>query len=77
MFEKYGINNTDIILVESYPCENKNELHSRERYYIENNNCVNKIIPTRTSKEFKKEYLGPEFSFLRYKNLTFSKFFSK
>ncbi len=42
----------EIILVEKYPCNDKMELHQRERYYIENNECINKIIPTRTEKEY-------------------------
>ena len=41
-----------IFLVEAYPCENKLELEKRERYYIENNECVNKNIPTRSQKEY-------------------------
>lgn len=41
-----------IILVESYPCNDKNELTSRECYYIKNNDCVNKIIPGRTTKQY-------------------------
>jgi hypothetical protein len=41
-----------ITLIETYPCNDKNELEKRERYHIENNNCVNKRIPTRTSKEY-------------------------
>jgi hypothetical protein len=41
-----------IILVEAYPCNNIHELKSRERWWIENNNCVNKQIPTRTTKEW-------------------------
>jgi hypothetical protein len=28
------------------------ELHQRERYFIENNECVNKVIPTRTDWEW-------------------------
>jgi len=43
--------NVDIVLVENYACENKEELHQRERYYIENNECINKVIPLRTRKE--------------------------
>jgi hypothetical protein len=39
-------------LVEHFPCDSKIDLHSRERYWIENNNCVNKIIPRRTEKEY-------------------------
>lgn len=37
--------NYSIILVENYPCNSKDELHQRERYYIENNNCVNRVNP--------------------------------
>ena len=45
-------NNYEIILVELYPCNSKDELHARERHYIETNECVNKRIPTRTDKEY-------------------------
>ena len=45
----------DIILIEYYPCESKEELHSRERYWIESFECVNKIRPTRTRKEYYEE----------------------
>ena len=41
----------DYSLVEEFSCENKDQLHRRERYYIENNDCVNKVIPLRTLKE--------------------------
>ena len=44
--------NYSIVLVEEYPCDNKEQLNRRERYYIENNDCINKIIPTRTQKEW-------------------------
>jgi len=42
-----------ITLIENYPCDDRNELEKRERYHIENNNCVNKHIPTRTNKEWR------------------------
>jgi hypothetical protein len=45
-------NNYEIMLLENYPCNNKEELHSREQYYILNNECVNKIIPLQTYKEY-------------------------
>ena len=48
-----------IYLVEEYPCDNKRQLEQRERYYIENNECLNKRIPCRTKdelKEYKKQY---------------------
>jgi hypothetical protein len=44
-----------IYLVEKFPCEDKMELSQRERYYIENNECVNKNIPCRTKKEYCKD----------------------
>ena len=41
-----------IVLVENYPCKTKEELVAREAYYIRNNECVNKVIPQRTHKEW-------------------------
>ena len=41
----------EIILVEKYPCNDKIELKARERWYIENNDCLNKNVPNRTAKE--------------------------
>ena len=43
--------NYGIFLVENYPCNNKDELRMRERFYIENNECVNKCIPIRFKEE--------------------------
>ncbi len=43
-----------IVLVELFPCKSKEELFSRERWFIENNDCVNKNIPMRTDKEIKE-----------------------
>ena len=45
-----------IILIEEYPCENKNQLTSRERYYIELMDCVNRYIPTRTPAEYYQQH---------------------
>jgi hypothetical protein len=42
----------DVVLIENYPCADKNELHARERYWIERLDCVNKVIPTRTRREY-------------------------
>ena len=56
MSKNLGVDLKDcqIILVEKFPCECKYELEKRERYFIENNECVNKVIPTRTQKEWCK-----------------------
>ena len=48
LFE-YGT--VEIILLENYPCNSKDELIKRERYYIEDKECINKVIPGRTQKE--------------------------
>jgi predicted GIY-YIG superfamily endonuclease len=50
----------DIVLMENYPCSTKEELHARERYYIEQNVCVNKTIPCRTDKEYDQYYRTTE-----------------
>ena len=43
----------EIVLLETYPCDLKDELKARERHYIETLNCVNKNIPTRTPEEYR------------------------
>jgi len=48
-------NNYDIILIENYPSKSKDELHARERFYIESMDCVNKCIPNRTRKEYRED----------------------
>ena len=48
LFEKYGLDGVIIILIETYPCNSKYELEAKERWYIEHNECVNMVIPTRT-----------------------------
>lgn len=45
-----------VSLVEEFCCKNKEHLHARERYYIENFNCVNKNIPGRTKKEYNDDH---------------------
>ena len=42
----------DIVLVESVSCTNKDEMHQRERFYIESLDCVNRYIPSRTQAEY-------------------------
>ena len=53
--KKYKTNlmtNPKIHLIENFPCNTKAELETRERYFIQNNECINKIIPTRSQKEY-------------------------
>ena len=48
-----GWDHVDIILIENFPCDTKEQLHKRERYHIESlKSELNHQIPTRTMKEF-------------------------
>jgi hypothetical protein len=55
LFEKYGVDNCKIVLVETFSCKSKYELQAREAVFIRNNNCINKVIPTRTQKEYRQD----------------------
>ena len=49
--------NVSIQLIEDYPCLTKNELLLRERYWLENMECVNKKRPIITPEEKRKANL--------------------
>ena len=70
LFDKYGIDNIVIILMENYPCNSKAELEARERYYIENFKCVNKHIPCRTKKEYNQHNIEKikKYNKIKYNN---------
>jgi hypothetical protein len=51
-YEVLQYDDYDIVLIENCPCDTKDELLKRERYFIETLVCVNKVIPTRTVKEY-------------------------
>ena len=54
--------NYNIILLEDFPCDRKEQLLQRERFYIETMECVNKKIPLRTHHEWyednREEYIA-------------------
>jgi len=54
-FEIFKYDDAYIELIELYPCNSKIELHKREGEYIRNMECVNKVIPNRTIKEWRKD----------------------
>lgn len=56
LFDKYGIDNCSIELIENVNANSKDELLAREGFHIRNTECVNKLIMGRTSKEYKKVY---------------------
>ena len=53
-----GWGNWSVIQIEAYPCNSKRELELRERHHLEelkaNLNCC---IPTRSSKQYSKQYI--------------------
>ena len=61
---KYKVSSFDIIangcyemiLIENYPCNSKDELFARERHYVETLQCCNNNIPYRTDKEWRDEH---------------------
>ena len=57
VFEKYGIDNCRIVLIELYPCDTKDELTRREAHYIKTIECVNKVIPHRTKQQWTLEHV--------------------
>ena len=56
LFEEYGFENCQIVLIESYPCNCKDEKNLREGHYIKELNCVNKNVAGRNPKESMKAY---------------------
>jgi len=54
-FEIIKHDNCYIELLESKECENKEELLQLEGKYIREMNCINKVIPCRTGKEWREE----------------------
>ena len=64
-------NNFEIILLEEFPCNGLHELLTRERYYIENNTCVNIGKPIRTPDDIQvnKEKSKQRYALNREKRL--------
>lgn len=84
-FELVKHGDATITLVRSVNVKNKDELKAIERIYIENNECVNKNIPGRTSKEYyeanydkissdnKQKYIDNRTTMLKYQNNYYKK----
>lgn len=54
LFDKFGVENCKIILLEEYPCDSKMKLLMKEREWFDKMECCNKIKPF-ASKEEKVE----------------------
>ena len=55
LFDKYGIDNCQILLIELYPCLTKDELRSREGNYISTIKCINKNLAGRTKNQYRQD----------------------
>ena len=55
LFDKYGVENCYIELLELYPCKCSEELRKKERFWFDKMNCCNKLKPF-ISKEENVEY---------------------
>jgi ribosome-interacting GTPase 1 len=55
LFERYGVENCQILLIENVCCDNINELTSREGYFIRTLHFINKNIPLRTQKKYHED----------------------
>lgn len=63
IMRQFGIAHFSIILVEAFPCANKEELRARERHHMELLNCfesgwnmVRSFVTTEEAKQLKSEY---------------------
>jgi hypothetical protein len=52
LFEKFGMENCRIVLIENVNATSSDELRARETFYIKLLSCVNKNIPMRSQKEY-------------------------
>jgi hypothetical protein len=55
IFDKFGVDHCRIILLETFPCQSKDELTSREAFYIRSMPNVNKMIPHRTRAQYRED----------------------
>lgn len=56
VFKVLEYNDHKIYLIENFHCENKDQLRSREGYWIQKIECVNKNIAGRSYKEYQQIY---------------------
>jgi predicted glutamine amidotransferase len=52
LFDEYGLENCEIVLVELYPCNSRDELTAKESHYIRTLDCVNRNLANRSKKEY-------------------------
>jgi hypothetical protein len=55
LFDRYGVENCSIMLLETYPCNSRDELRGREGFHMRSLECVNKRVEGRTNKEWRED----------------------
>ena len=58
LFDKYGVENCKIVLLEKVNVSTKEELLAIEGNYMKILKCVNRFIAGRTAKEYEKQYMS-------------------
>ena len=71
IFEKYGVETCRIILLELVPCETREQITTRESFYVRSMECVNKNIPARTHKECAFQYYLDNKEVIKAKSQTY------
>jgi len=71
LFDKYGVDNCILEVIENVMYNDITELRERERYYIDNFQCINIQKPNRSKKQYaidRKDYLKEKAKENRIKN---------
>ena len=56
LFDEFGVENCKILLLQDYPCENKEQLRAKEGEYQQKMNCINKYLAGRTKQQYYQDY---------------------
>ena len=56
LFDKYGLANCKIKLIEEFPCETKEQLLKREGHHIRQEECINRCLAGRTLQEWRVDH---------------------
>lgn len=56
LFDEYGPENCQIVLIEEYSCNSKDAKNAREGHHIKELNCVNRVVVGRTQQESQNIY---------------------
>ena len=55
IFDEYGVDNCQIVLIEEYVASSKDDLDSRKIYHVNRMKCINKIVYDKYRKEYEEK----------------------